>query len=306
MKSYFLLLFFLIPCFSYAQITSSVTSDRADYVYGEIIKITMTISNNSEDELVTYQGSGTLRTVVRSFSGIELLPDIVTTDDFRDTIHVGETREVRWQLDPSELALPQKDGEQTVIVRALSVVDSVKFNAPKFIGGEVFLYFEEETEMEKINHLRDSLGVRVIEEDHPGYTWYLREFMADSVISKLIKRDYVLEAFVPARQDVRAISHRTITETEKTGDIPTFSLDQNYPNPFNPTTKISFNLEQASFVELGIYDLMGRKVKELTNRRYLQGYHSVLFDATDFSSGTYIYQLKTNSGTISKKLTLIK
>lgn len=305
MKYSYLILILLLPAQAVAQISSTVTSDRTDYTYGEIIKITMTISNNSEDELVTYRGSSTLRTVVRSFSGIELRPDPITTDEMRDTIHIGETREIRWQLDPSELALPQKDGEQTVIVRALSVVDSVKFNAPKFTGGEVFLYFEEETDMEKIDHLRDSLDVQVIEEDHPGYTWYLREFMVDSVMSDLLKRDYVLEAHIPGREDVRAISHIS-TAAEGLNDIPQYTLSQNYPNPFNPTTEINFELEKAAFVELNIYDLTGRKIETIASKVFLSGAHSVTFDARHLSSGTYIYQLKTEAGTTSKKFTLIK
>jgi hypothetical protein len=304
-NSYLALLILLITETASAQITTSVTSDRDRYVYDEIIKITMTISNNSENEVITYRGSSTLKAVVKSFSGIELIPDIILTDEVRDTIHVGETREIRWQLDPSELALPAKDGNQTVVVRGLSVVDSIKFYAPKFTGGEVLLYFKEETELEIVDQIRDSLNVRSIAEDHPSYRWYIREFMVDSVISDLLSRDYVLEARVPGRGAVGPIAHIS-TKMEDIPVIPEFELSQNFPNPFNPSTQIPIKLQKPGFVELSVYDMAGQKIETIISDRFSQGSHVVTFNAQNLSSGTYIYRLKTESGTVSKKFTLIK
>ena len=51
-----------------------------------------------------------------------------------------------------------------------------------------------------------------------------------------------------------------------------YSLSQNYPNPFNPSTKIKFNLPSSGNVKLTIYDITGRKVKELLNRNWRQEY----------------------------------
>lgn len=305
MERIIILLFVFIPFLSYAQITSSVTSDKTDYVFGEIIKITMTISNNSEDQLVTYQGSGSLKAVIKSFSGVDLTPIVVTADDYRDTIKVGEKREIRWQLDPSELALPPKAGEQTVIVRGLSVIDSVKFNAPKFTGGKLFLYFENETETEIINQIKDSLDVSVINEDHPSYIWYLHEFMIDSVIIDLLKRDYVLEARVPGREEIRPIAYIS-TGTEENNYILDFKLYQNYPNPFNPSTVISFALKKPGHVKLSIFDLAGKEVAVIQNNRFSAGNHSIHFNAEYLASGIYIYRLETRDKVISKKFTLIK
>ena len=306
MKHFLFSLVFLLPFSALAQITSIVTADQNDYAYGEIIKITMTVSNNSADSVITYKGSSTGLTMVLSFSGTALIPDIFTTDEIRDSIHVGETREVRWQLDPSELALPNKDGTQTVVVKTLSVVDSVTFNAPKFTGGKIDLYFKEDTDIEIINQIKDSLHATVLKADHPSYRWKFTNFMADTVLSNLLKRDYVLEANIPGRGNVVAISHRTLTGTEEPDEVSELNLAQNYPNPFNPTTKIDFSVDQPSLVNLSVYDLMGRKVTEIVNKRYLQGEHSVSFNADNLSSGTYIYRLRTERGTISKKLTLIK
>lgn len=99
----------------------------------------------------------------------------------------------------------------------------------------------------------------------------------------------------------------TSSEEELLVDIPTdVKLDQNYPNPFNPSTNISFGLPERSNVNIAVYDLLGRKVATVFSGSKARGFHTIQFDASALASGIYIYQLITNSGTISKKMTLLK
>ncbi len=86
----------------------------------------------------------------------------------------------------------------------------------------------------------------------------------------------------------------------------TFNLSQNYPNPFNPTTVIGYQLAVNSFVTLKIYDMLGREVKTLVDRRENPGDYSVSFDGTNLPSGPYIYRLETETGSIYRKMVLIK
>ena len=86
----------------------------------------------------------------------------------------------------------------------------------------------------------------------------------------------------------------------------TFRLDQNYPNPFNPTTNISFNLPEAGTVRLEVFDIQGRRVSMLADRRFGAGNHVVTFDARNLSSGVYIYKLRAGNFAQSKTMTLIK
>ncbi len=86
-----------------------------------------------------------------------------------------------------------------------------------------------------------------------------------------------------------------------------FTLYQNYPNPFNPTTSIKFTLPQAQAVTLKVYDVLGREVKDLIdNKFYSAGSHEVNFNASDLSSGLYIYRIATNKYTAVKKMMLVK
>jgi len=84
------------------------------------------------------------------------------------------------------------------------------------------------------------------------------------------------------------------------------SLDQNYPNPFNPTTRIEFALSGAQKVSLKVYDMAGRQVAKLVDDVLQAGHHSATFDASNLSSGIYIYQFISNSHQFSRKMTLIK
>jgi len=85
-----------------------------------------------------------------------------------------------------------------------------------------------------------------------------------------------------------------------------FSLEQNYPNPFNPTTSISYAIKSASNVKLNIYNMLGQEVATLVNRHQLAGKYSVIFDAKNLSSGTYIYKIVTDEFVSVKKLLLLK
>lgn len=103
-------------------------------------------------------------------------------------------------------------------------------------------------------------------------------------------------------------ANQTVVGIEsETSSVPTsFALNQNYPNPFNPSTKIKFNLPSSNNVKLTIYDITGRKVKELVNRELAAGVHTVDFDASTLASGTYIYRIQAGSFVQSKKMILLK
>ncbi len=86
-----------------------------------------------------------------------------------------------------------------------------------------------------------------------------------------------------------------------------FNLSQNYPNPFNPTTKINFRVPKETNVNIKIYDITGREVKELLNKKEKPGYYSITLNGSDLSSGVYFYRMITSSGYSSvKKLMLLK
>jgi len=88
-------------------------------------------------------------------------------------------------------------------------------------------------------------------------------------------------------------------------------LEQNFPNPFNPTTTLAFSLKDGGNVNLTIYDVAGRRVRELVNERRDRGAYKVTWDGQNDSggivaSGVYFYKLIAGSFTDTKKMTILK
>lgn len=85
-----------------------------------------------------------------------------------------------------------------------------------------------------------------------------------------------------------------------------FKLNQNYPNPFNPITTISYELKVNSYVQIEIYDLLGREILSLVKQRQNAGSHSITFNASSLSSGLYIYKLKAGNFEQNRKMLLLR
>lgn len=89
--------------------------------------------------------------------------------------------------------------------------------------------------------------------------------------------------------------------------LPTeYILYQNSPNPFNPITVIRYQIPESGFVTLKVYDLLGRETTTLVNEYKLPGKYEVTFNAENFASGVYLYQLTTNSYVNTKKMIITK
>lgn len=84
------------------------------------------------------------------------------------------------------------------------------------------------------------------------------------------------------------------------------ALGQNYPNPFNPTTRIAFELPSSQFVKLSVFNMLGQEVSTLLQSEMNAGSHFVNFDASQLSSGVYVYRLEAVGQVITRKMTLVK
>jgi len=104
---------------------------------------------------------------------------------------------------------------------------------------------------------------------------------------------------------------KTITNTSNLGVPMEFELNQNYPNPFNPTTRLQYGLPEASDVDLVIFNITGRKIKEWSVSNQHAGWHEVIWDGTDMSgnivsTGVYIYSLRAGGFVDTKKMVFMK
>ena len=99
---------------------------------------------------------------------------------------------------------------------------------------------------------------------------------------------------------------------ENENDTPVeIELQQNYPNPFNPKTAIGFSLLAISEVTLSVFDIFGKKIATLLNKRMEVGEHQVEWNAEGFPSGLYFYKLSVTDAkgkvfSQTKKMMLMK
>lgn len=117
---------------------------------------------------------------------------------------------------------------------------------------------------------------------------------------------YSFSNFKLVPQSFDDIGSVTNTDTESTELPGAFALHQNYPNPFNPSTEIRFDVANTANVSLAVYDMLGRQVATLVNGQMPAGSHSVSFDASQLTSGVYIYRLSNGVDTIARSMLLMK
>ncbi len=85
-----------------------------------------------------------------------------------------------------------------------------------------------------------------------------------------------------------------------------YSLAQNYPNPFNPGTTFGFDLPKQEFVELKIYNTLGKVIETLVNETLNPGSYKVTWNAANHAVGVYFYRLQAGPFVETKKLILLK
>jgi len=85
-----------------------------------------------------------------------------------------------------------------------------------------------------------------------------------------------------------------------------FKLEQNYPNPFNPTTTIEFSIPKEGKYLLRVYNILGQVVKTLVDKNIEAGYHKLIFDAGELSSGVYFYSLIGTDVNLVKKMIVMR
>tara|TARA_Y100000588_G_C14206774_1_gene905000 strand:- start:1207 stop:1905 length:699 start_codon:yes stop_codon:yes gene_type:complete len=90
-----------------------------------------------------------------------------------------------------------------------------------------------------------------------------------------------------------------------------FALHPNYPNPFNPSTTISYDLSQETYVRITIYDITGKRIRTLVNQLQSIGTKTIVWDGMDdfnrtVSGGVYLYSIEAEAFRKTRKMLLLK
>jgi hypothetical protein len=90
-----------------------------------------------------------------------------------------------------------------------------------------------------------------------------------------------------------------------------FSLGANYPNPFNPTTSFIVGVPKTASVEIGIYNLLGQKLRTLVHEARSAGYYreewnGLTDDKQPAGSGVYFVRMTSESFVAVHKILMMK
>ncbi len=96
-----------------------------------------------------------------------------------------------------------------------------------------------------------------------------------------------------------------------TDPVPAKAMLWNYPNPFNPSTSIVFRMSVAGTARLDVFDLLGRRVRQLANEAFMEGVQRVVWDGRDdagrpVASGAYFVGLEAPGVSERRKIALLK
>lgn len=133
----------------------------------------------------------------------------------------------------------------------------------------------------------------------------------DSIIVEWPSNNTEVYTGVQVNQIIRIVEGSGIIGINNPGnEVPEgFLLYQNYPNPFNPETSIKFTVPSAlknSNLTLKIYDINGKAVKELFNKKFETGNYEYVWNSGNYPSGIYFYQISNSDFSITKKMVLVK
>ncbi|MBK8983800.1 MAG: T9SS type A sorting domain-containing protein [Ignavibacteria bacterium] len=101
-------------------------------------------------------------------------------------------------------------------------------------------------------------------------------------------------------------NRNTAVTNKNVFDISNISSLTNYPNPFNPVTRISFSIPERGFVNIKIYDILGKEVRTLLNEMRQAGNYHVEFNGGNLAGGIYICRMEFNNTSSIKRLILLK
>ncbi len=108
------------------------------------------------------------------------------------------------------------------------------------------------------------------------------------------------------------LSLGTPTAIKEANTVPAANrLHTNYPNPFNPATTLHFSLATPAPASLVVFDVTGRRVREVISGYMAGGEHRVAWDGRDdagrqMGSGVYLARLKVGPSTQAQRLTLLR
>ena len=217
---------------------------------------------------------------------------------------------------PFDLAYPLDS--TTIVLTRDNFLDTLYFawNQSIDTGGDAVTYKRELTNLDNFI----STGVRDEKDTTNMYKvpyHHIEEYMHEAGVElisgtwTIIATDGIYDTYATNGPFTLTIDGSQLKASDEDVIPDEFALHSNYPNPFNPTTTISYDLPEQAQITLGIYDLLGKRIKTLVNQSQDAGRQIVMWDGTDdvgrqVSAGVYLYRIQAGQFTQTRKMLFLK
>ncbi len=222
-----------------------------------------------------------------------------------------------------DITWSESNGGATIQATATITYESITYEKNMYIRWalcESHIAYNWETSMDSLHFVErlmipDANGTELwTSTDAPTQGAQIQDNITFDIPSGVVKENCELICFVQNddTKEVKVAAKVNLgnppsTVNGNSNTIPQqYALAQNYPNPFNPVTTISYDLPKAEQVQLVLYDITGKKVKELVNRFQTAGHHVYRLDGSNLASGVYIYSIKAGTFTANRKMMLLR
>jgi hypothetical protein len=180
------------------------------------------------------------------------------------------------------------------------------------IWNSVFPWFPELTDTTAIYRYAEVDAEGVVRfETHDSYQWYVRlydmTFKRDIGPVEVIQTPHAfVGSYTWASHSLLGALINAVSSDEPAGIPKDFLLHQNYPNPFNPGTTIEYELSRRTHILVTVYDVLGREITTLVDRVQDPGLHYVKLDGSRLPSGVYLYRMRVDGISETKKMLLMR
>ncbi len=184
---------------------------------------------------------------------------------------------------------------------------------------KIFFRLEDDNEVFTVELFYTTLidtswAILPLEESAPYYFAYLPNLKDGYYCLKLKATDGCGNSIECLMEPAFHMGELTSMEEDNTvTSLDDFNIFKNYPNPFNSNTVFEFyiNRRRIKNIEITIYDILGRKIKQINSGNLITGVNKVFWNGTDnfgtpVPSGLYIAKLKRGDKALIKKLLLIR
>ncbi len=196
------------------------------------------------------------------------------------------------------------------LLQTTTPVELVSFNATNSENNKIELSWITSTEI-------NNYGFFIERSVDNSYNWSSIGFIKGNGTTTLEQHYFYLDKITYTKlfYRIKQIDNDGSFQYSQTVEINNapqyFFLSQNFPNPFNPSTKIKYTIPSIEShhtlsVQLTVYDILGNEIATLLKEEQTAGNYEVNFDASNLSSGTYLYSLTAGNYSQVKKMQLLK